>query len=46
MTLDRRRGYVPQDIEPKWQRTWRERGVMKADDGSSKPKYPLSLIHI
>jgi leucyl-tRNA synthetase len=39
MTLDRRRGYVPQDIEPKWQRTWRERGVMKADDGSSKPKY-------
>ena len=31
--------YVPQEIEPKWQRVWLEHGVMKADDASSKPKY-------
>jgi len=35
----RRRGYVPQEIEPKWQEVWRERGVMRADDSSPKPKY-------
>ena len=35
----RRRGYVPQEIEPKWQRVWEERGVMRADDTSPKPKY-------
>jgi leucyl-tRNA synthetase len=35
----RRRGYVPQEIEPKWQRVWEERGVMRADDTSSRPKY-------
>src|SRR5882672_926264 len=35
----RRSTYVPQEIEPKWQKTWEERAVMKADDASSKPKY-------
>src|SRR5881296_2432917 len=35
----RRSAYIPQDIEPKWQRTWAERGVMKASDSSPKPKY-------
>ncbi len=39
MTATRRVGYVPQEIEPKWQRLWAERGVMKADDASTKPKY-------
>jgi leucyl-tRNA synthetase len=31
--------YVPQDIEPKWQRRWAERGVMRATDDSDRPKY-------
>jgi leucyl-tRNA synthetase len=35
----RRSVYVPQEIEPKWQRVWAERGVMKASDTSTKPKY-------
>jgi len=35
----RRSGYVPQEIEPKWQRVWEERGVMKADDASPRPKF-------
>ena len=35
----RRSVYVPQDIEPKWQKVWAERGVMKANDASPKPKY-------
>ena len=30
---------MPQEIEPKWQEIWVERGVMKADDSSTKPKY-------
>jgi leucyl-tRNA synthetase len=39
MAVMQRRRYVPREIEPKWQRVWRERGVMKADDRSEKPKY-------
>ena len=39
MAQVRRRGYIPQEIEPKWQEVWRERGVMRADDSSPKPKY-------
>jgi leucyl-tRNA synthetase len=39
MAVTKRRGYVPQDIEPKWQRVWDERGVMRADDGTDRPKY-------
>lgn len=39
MAQVRKRGYVPQDIEPKWQRTWAERGVMQASDTSSRPKF-------
>jgi leucyl-tRNA synthetase len=39
MAVTKRRGYVPQDIEPKWQRLWSERGVLRADDGSARPKY-------
>ena len=35
----RRRVYVPQEIEPKWQSVWAERGVMRAADDSAKPKY-------
>ncbi len=35
----RRSSYVPQEIEPKWQKIWAERGVMKASDSSPKPKY-------
>ena len=39
MAQVRRRGYIPQEIEPKWQQVWRERGVMQASDASPKPKY-------
>ncbi|HSR23637.1 MAG TPA: leucine--tRNA ligase [Candidatus Eisenbacteria bacterium] len=39
MAVTKRRGYVPQDIEPKWQRVWDERGVMRAREGSGRPKY-------
>src|SRR5438034_835069 len=35
----RRSAYVPQEIEPKWQKVWAERGVMKASDSSPKPKF-------
>jgi leucyl-tRNA synthetase len=50
----RRSGYVPQEIEPKWQQVWAERGVMKADDSSAKPKfynlvmfpYPSGPLHM
>ena len=38
MTATRRTGYSPQEIEPKWQRVWVERGVMKASESSPKPK--------
>ena len=54
MSETRHSGYVPQDIEPKWQKVWAERGVMKADDASSKPKfynlvmfpYPSGPLHM
>ncbi|MBJ7601673.1 MAG: leucine--tRNA ligase [Candidatus Dormibacteraeota bacterium] len=39
MAVTRRRTYVPQEIEPKWQRTWVERGVMKAADASERRKF-------
>ena len=39
MAATPRRGYVPQEIEPKWQRVWRERRVMRASDASTRPKY-------
>ncbi len=39
MSASRHSGYVPQDIEPKWQKVWTDRGVMRADDNSSKPKF-------
>ena len=39
MAQVRKRGYVPQEIEPKWQEVWRERGVMRASDSAAKPKY-------
>ncbi len=50
----RRSGYVPQEIEPKWQKIWAERGVMKASDSSPKPKfydlvmypYPSGELHM
>ena len=37
MSATRRIGYSPQEIEPKWQRIWADRGVMKAADASPKP---------
>lgn len=54
MSETRHSSYVPQDIEPKWQKVWAERGVMKADDASSKPKfynlvmfpYPSGPLHM
>jgi leucyl-tRNA synthetase len=39
MSASRHSGYVPQDIEPKWQKVWADRAVMKADDSSPKPKF-------
>ncbi|TAN31832.1 leucine--tRNA ligase [bacterium] len=39
MSGPRRSAYIPQDLEPKWQKVWADRGVMKASDGSPKPKY-------
>ncbi len=50
----RRSVYVPQEIEPKWQKIWAERGVMKANDASPKPKfydlvmypYPSGELHM
>ncbi|TMC85381.1 MAG: leucine--tRNA ligase [Chloroflexi bacterium] len=46
--------YVPQDIEPKWQKVWEQHGVMKAADNSPKPKfydlvmypYPSGELHM
>ncbi len=54
MAVLKRRGYVPQDIEPKWQRAWAERGVLVADDASARPKhynlvmfpYPSGELHM
>src|SRR5689334_12725240 len=50
----RRSVYVPQEIEPKWQQIWADRGVMKASDASPKPKfydlvmypYPSGELHM
>jgi len=39
MTPAERRGYVPQEIEPRWQQAWAERGVLRASDESEKPKF-------
>src|SRR5919197_1778377 len=39
MAVTQRRGYVPQDIEPKWQRRWAEAGIFRASDGSTRPKF-------
>ena len=39
MSPSRHSAYVPQDIEPKWQKVWADRGVMKAADDSPKPKF-------
>lgn len=46
--------YAPQQIEPKWQQRWVERGTMRADDRSSRPKfynlvmfpYPSGELHM
>jgi leucyl-tRNA synthetase len=38
-TKSRRSSYIPQEIEPKWQKVWADRGVMKASDSSAKPKF-------
>ncbi len=39
MAVTRRRSYVPQEVEPKWQRIWSERRIMNADDASNRPKF-------
>jgi leucyl-tRNA synthetase len=54
MATTARARYIPQEIEPKWQRAWVERGVMRADDSSAKPKfynlvmfpYPSGALHM
>src|SRR5690348_13246365 len=54
VSRSRRSVYVPQEIEPKWQKIWAERGVMKASDSSEKPKfydlvmypYPSGELHM
>ena len=54
VTRQRRSAYVPQEIEPKWQKIWAERGVMTASDSSPKPKfydlvmypYPSGELHM
>src|SRR5579864_2018685 len=54
MNRPRRSVYVPQEIEPKWQKTWADHGVMKASDSSPKPKfydlvmypYPSGELHM
>ena len=33
--------YNPKEIEPKWQQTWAELGISKAEDFSVKPKYVM-----
>src|SRR3977135_1309814 len=35
----RRRHYIPQDIEPKWQSVWVERGGRNARTDSPNPQY-------
>jgi leucyl-tRNA synthetase len=53
-TSSPRSRYVPQEIEPKWQKVWDERGVMTADDAAPKPKfynlvmfpYPSGPLHM
>jgi leucyl-tRNA synthetase len=39
VSRSRRSVYVPQEIEPKWQKSWVEHRVMNAADSSEKPKY-------
>src|ERR1700704_213543 len=39
MSPSRHSAYVPQDIEPKWQKVWADRSVMQAADDSPKPKF-------
>ncbi len=39
MSSPRRSSYVPQEIEPKWQKIWVEHGVLRAADNSPRPKY-------
>jgi leucyl-tRNA synthetase len=39
MAITSSRRYVPQEIEPRWQQVWRERGIMHASDSSPKPKF-------
>ena len=54
MQTPSRSRYVPQEIEPKWQKIWADRGVMKASDSSAKPKfydlvmypYPSGELHM
>jgi leucyl-tRNA synthetase len=54
MAITKPARYVPQEIEPKWQRAWAERAVMRADDSTTKPKfynlvmfpYPSGELHM
>lgn len=32
-------GYVPQTIEPKWQKVWEENKTFRTEEGSGKPKF-------
>jgi leucyl-tRNA synthetase len=31
--------YIPSEIDPKWQQIWEERGLFRAEEGGSKPKF-------
>lgn len=33
--------YIPKDIEPKWQKTWQDKGQNKAVDFDERPKYVM-----
>jgi valyl-tRNA synthetase len=35
--------YRPQGVEERWQRTWEEEGLYRADDSSAKPSYVIAV---
>ncbi|MGH7921497.1 MAG: leucine--tRNA ligase [Candidatus Dormibacteraceae bacterium] len=39
MAVSNVRGYVPQEIEPKWQRRWTDAQSMRADDTAARPTF-------
>ncbi|MBS2032629.1 MAG: valine--tRNA ligase [Deltaproteobacteria bacterium] len=37
------KAYDPQEVEPRWNRIWEERGYYHAEDQSSKPPFSISI---